>query len=118
MTLKSKNSVVYKYGCSDPTFNNLGGMPFLFWKTILEAKADGATEFDLGRSDLGNKGLLEFKDRLGSNRSALLYYSDAQSSGQVFASGRSAIPSESYFPEEDSSSTSGPAFDHGWRSDI
>jgi hypothetical protein len=77
MTLKFKNTVVYKYGCSDPAFNNLGGMPFLFWKAIQEGKADGATEFDLGRSDLENKGLMAFKERLGASRSALDYYTDA-----------------------------------------
>jgi len=43
--------VYYKYGCSDQKFNNLGGTPFLLWKTIAEAKSKGATEFDLGRSE-------------------------------------------------------------------
>src|SRR5262249_13703289 len=65
-------------GCSNPRFNNLGGMPFLFWKTIQEAKAHGAGEFDLGRSDLDNQGLIDFKDRLGSTRFELFYYRDAR----------------------------------------
>jgi hypothetical protein len=77
MTLEFNKTVTYKYGCSNPQFNNLGGMPFLFWKAIWEAKAKGASEFDLGRSDLDNRGLIDFKDRLGSTRSTLFYYRDA-----------------------------------------
>jgi len=74
-TLSFKNSVVYKYGCSDQEFHNLGGMPFLFWNVIQNAKQSGATELDLGRSDLDQPGLIEFKEHLGGARSSLKYYS-------------------------------------------
>src|SRR5262249_5311828 len=77
MTLEFKKTVTYKYGCSNPNLNKLGGMPFLFWKAIEEAKARDANHFDLGRSDSGNQGLIDFKDHLGATRSALLYYRDA-----------------------------------------
>jgi len=50
LTMSFKNSLVYKYGCSDARYHNLGGMPLLFWKTIQEGKACGAREFDLGLS--------------------------------------------------------------------
>jgi len=76
MTLTFKTSIIYKYACSDRKFNNLGAMPFLHWKTIEEAKAVGATSFDLGRSDLHHSGLVNFKDRLGGTRSTLQYYRD------------------------------------------
>ncbi|PYU50398.1 MAG: hypothetical protein DMG48_13860 [Acidobacteria bacterium] len=73
LTLNHRDAVVYKYGCSDRKFHNLGGVSFLFWKTIQEAKALGLREFDLGRSEIENTGLITFKDRLGARRSTLTY---------------------------------------------
>lgn len=73
LTLSFRSTLVYKYGCSDARFHNLGGMPLLFWKTIEDAKRDGAQEFDLGRSERDNPGLIQFKDRLGATRSAQTY---------------------------------------------
>jgi hypothetical protein len=73
LTLSFKNTVVYKYGCSDARFHNLGGMPFLFWKTIEEAKKEGAQELDLGRTDRNHAGLITFKERLGATRSESTY---------------------------------------------
>ena len=52
LTLSHKGTITYKYGCSDERFHNLGGTPFLLWKTIQEAKNQGMCEFDLGRSEL------------------------------------------------------------------
>ena len=74
LTLSFKETVVYKYGGSDARYHNLGGMPFLFWRTIQEAKNMAFKEFDLGRSDPENLGLVTFKDHLGASRSALTYY--------------------------------------------
>jgi Acetyltransferase (GNAT) domain len=74
LTLHPSSSVVYKYGCSDEKFHNLGGMPFLFWKLIVESKASGAEKIDLGRTDLTNDGLITFKDRLGASKRLLTYY--------------------------------------------
>jgi len=73
LTLRSKDTLVYKYGCSDARFHALGGMHLLFWKSIEEAKCAGLRSFDLGRSDLDNPGLITFKDRWGASRSALTY---------------------------------------------
>lgn len=73
LTLRYKNSLIYKYGCSDSTWNNLGGMHFLLWETIREAKREGLREIDLGRSDCDNPGLVTFKDRWGAARSTLTY---------------------------------------------
>jgi CelD/BcsL family acetyltransferase involved in cellulose biosynthesis len=73
LTLRYKDCLVYKYGCSDAQFNNMGGMHLLFWKSIQEAKHEGATVFDLGRSECENKGLITFKDRWGAQRFELLY---------------------------------------------
>jgi CelD/BcsL family acetyltransferase involved in cellulose biosynthesis len=73
-TLRHRASVVYKYGCSDKKFHNLGGMPFLFWKLIEESKAGGAEQIDFGRTDLDNEGLVTFKNRFGTSKSLLTYY--------------------------------------------
>ena len=75
LSLSFKNTVFYKYGASDARFNNLGGMPFLLWTTILESKLDGKEQFDLGRSEPDNAGLIAFKDRWGSARSTITYWS-------------------------------------------
>lgn len=74
LTLSFKDTITYKYGCSDERFNHLGGTPYLFWKTIQEAKAQGVRRLDLGRSETDNAGLIQFKDRLGATRGELKYY--------------------------------------------
>jgi hypothetical protein len=74
VTLSYKDSIVYKYGCSDASFNNLGGTPLLFWNVIQQAKEKGAKEFDLGRSDHGDQGLIAFKEHLGAVSTELHYY--------------------------------------------
>lgn len=74
LTLSFKNTVTYKYGCSDERFHSLGGTPFLFWKTIQEAKNEGMSRLDLGRSEVDDTGLVTFKARLGASRVELTYY--------------------------------------------
>ena len=74
LTLSHKGTITYKYGCSDERFHNLGGTPFLLWKTIEEAKNQGMREFDLGRSDLDHAGLIQFKDRMGAVKTMLSYW--------------------------------------------
>lgn len=73
VTIQYKNTMIYKYGCSDSRYHNLGPMQLLMWKTIEEAKGAGLTEFDMGRSDWDNSGLLSYKDRWGCQRSRLTY---------------------------------------------
>lgn len=74
LTVAHGKSVVYKYGGSDARLNSLGGMPFLFWRTIQDAKHSGAQELDLGRSDCDADGLIAFKDHLAATRSVLTYW--------------------------------------------
>lgn len=74
LTLRFKDTLVYKYGCSDARFHNLGGIHLLLWRAIQEAKNDGLHQFDLGRSDVDNEGLATFKDRWGAARSTLTYW--------------------------------------------
>jgi hypothetical protein len=73
LTIRYKGSMTYKYGCSDLRFHRLGSMQLLMWKAIQEAKENGLLEFDMGRTDWSNEGLLTFKDRWGAARSTLLY---------------------------------------------
>lgn len=73
LTLRHQRTAVYKYGCSDHNFHHLAGMPFLFWKLIQESKADGLEKIDLGRTNIEDHGLSEFKDRLGATRRRITY---------------------------------------------
>jgi CelD/BcsL family acetyltransferase involved in cellulose biosynthesis len=74
ITLSFKRILLYKYGCSDARFHSLGTMPLLFWKAIQEGKQRGAEQFDLGRSEMDNPGLMAFKEHLGATRSKLVYF--------------------------------------------
>ena len=74
LTLASQKSLVYKYGCSDGRYSNLGGTPLLFWKVIQQAKEGGLELFDLGRSTSEDAGLIAFKDHLGAVSTRLTYY--------------------------------------------
>ena len=74
LTLTHKTSMVYKYGCSDARVHRFGGVPFLLWNAIQEAKNKGCEEFDMGRSDSNNLGLISFKQRWGTVRTELSYW--------------------------------------------
>jgi len=73
LTLKFKQTVTYKYGCADDAYNRFGGTQLLFWNAIRAAKEAGAVEFDMGRSDVEDDGLIAFKDRWGTSRTELTY---------------------------------------------
>jgi hypothetical protein len=87
LTLQYKDTMVYKYACSDSRFHKLGGVQLLIWKAIEAAMRGELSNFDLGRSDWNNPGLIAFKDRWGSSRSAVTSWrcgsQPALSSGQV-----------------------------------
>jgi hypothetical protein len=87
LTLEYRDTMVYKYGCSNARYHNLGGMPFLFWKAIEEAKELGLRRFDLGRSDRNNTGLITFKERWGASPSDLTYVRYTAPRSQVTAGG-------------------------------
>ena len=74
LTIGFRRSMVYKYGASEKQFSNLGGTQWLFWKAIQDAKSQGMLEFDLGRSEWDNEGLVLSKDRLGAKRTAVSYW--------------------------------------------
>jgi CelD/BcsL family acetyltransferase involved in cellulose biosynthesis len=86
LTLRYKDTLVYKYGCSDSEYNNLGGVHLLLWRSIQEAKNSGLQFFDLGRTDADQTGLVTFKNRWGAARSRLAYsrYAASGDSAHVF----------------------------------
>jgi len=74
LTLQFRDTVHYKYGCSDAKFNKLGAIPWLLWKGIAAAKLNGAIEFDMGRTEEGNAGLLAFKNHWVPQPKRLVYW--------------------------------------------
>lgn len=74
MTLRFRDTVYYKYGCSNARFHNLGAIPFLLWRAMCAAKSSGATEFDLGRTELENTGLITFKNKWARDPRELTYW--------------------------------------------
>jgi len=74
LTLRHNNVMVYKYGGYDTRYRDCGGMAFLLWRSIQEACQEGLREFDLGRSDSGDAGLIRFKEGWGGTGSTLTYW--------------------------------------------
>jgi hypothetical protein len=73
LTLRHKDQMVYKYGCSDDRYSQHGGTQLVFWRAIQEAKSAGCVSLDMGRSDCDNQGLVDFKDRWRAAKSTLTY---------------------------------------------
>jgi CelD/BcsL family acetyltransferase involved in cellulose biosynthesis len=86
ITVRYKNTMIYKYGCSDKQLNRLGGNHLLFWNAIQDAKRSGLLCFDFGRADADQQGLITFKKRWGAAESILTYsrYSIGSSSVNMF----------------------------------
>jgi hypothetical protein len=74
LTLRCKDAVYYKYGCSDAKFNRFGAIPWLLWRAISAAKRDGANKFDMGRTEEENTGLLVFKNHWVPEPQRLIYW--------------------------------------------
>jgi hypothetical protein len=87
VTLRFKEVVCYKYGCSDARFNKFGATPWLFWRAIAAAKRSGASEFDMGRTEQDNPGLLAFKNHWVPHPRPLIYWQ------YPYASTRDFVPS-------------------------
>jgi CelD/BcsL family acetyltransferase involved in cellulose biosynthesis len=73
ITLQYKDTLVYKYGASDPQFHRFGAMHLLYWRALQDAKALGLQRFDFGRTDADQHGLITFKNRWGATQSMLTY---------------------------------------------
>ncbi len=73
LTLRHKNQMVYKYGCSNNSYSQHGGTQFVLWRAIQEAKSADCVSLDMGRSESHNPGLITFKDRWGSAKAVMTY---------------------------------------------
>jgi hypothetical protein len=80
LTLRFRDVVYYKYGCSDTQFNKFGAMPWLLWNAAAAAKSNGAIEFDMGRTEEGDAGLLAFKNHWVPHPKQLVYWRYPQNS--------------------------------------
>ena len=49
-------------------------MAFLLWKTIQEAESNGLEEFDMGRSEIDDLGLIAFKEHWGAVATPVSYW--------------------------------------------
>ena len=74
LTLRFGTTGYFKYGCSDARFNRFGATPWLLWRAIAAAKSDGALEFDMGRTQSANAGLLAFKNHWVAKPKRLIYW--------------------------------------------
>jgi hypothetical protein len=97
VTIRYKDCMTYKYGCSDPAFNNLGGTALLLWRAIQEATREGLRTFDMGRSDLDNESLILFKDRWGAARIPLTYRRYPAGTARVRTSDWKSLVAKSVF---------------------
>jgi lipid II:glycine glycyltransferase (peptidoglycan interpeptide bridge formation enzyme) len=78
LTLRHKDTLIYKYGGSDLRFHKLGAMHLLYWESIRDAKNCGLRKFDLGRTDAHQSGLIRFKSRWGAPEATLTYWRYAE----------------------------------------
>ena len=78
-----RDTVYYKHGCFDPDFNELAALQWLLSKVIAAAKSNGAIEFDMGRTEEGNAGLLNFKNHLVSQPQRLHYWKFPETSSSA-----------------------------------
>ena len=74
LTLRFRDIVYYKYGCSDSQYNRFGAIPWLLWRAITAGKSTGANVFDMGRTQEDNAGLLAFKNHWVSQPRQLIYW--------------------------------------------
>ncbi|HTY84389.1 MAG TPA: GNAT family N-acetyltransferase [Silvibacterium sp.] len=114
LSIRQGPTATYKYGCSDERYHSLGGMPFLFWKLVQESKAQGVVNIDFGRSDLDNKGLITFKNKLGATQRLITYYRSphAMNDSGIMQSSKIARRSLMFLPDSLYSAAGGLLYRH------
>ena len=65
---------LFKYGASDPKFHHLRPNNLIMWEAIDWHRENGCSTFNLGRTDPGDEGLLNYKRLWGSKETQLKYY--------------------------------------------
>jgi len=69
-----RNQAIFKYGSSDPKFLQLRPNNMVMWKAIKWYSQNEATTLNFGRTELKNKGLIQFKRGWGTTEEILNYY--------------------------------------------
>jgi Acetyltransferase (GNAT) domain len=87
LTLRFKDVVYYKYGCSDAGYNRLGATPWLLWNAIAAARSRGAVKFDMGRTHGADTGLLAFKNHWVPHPERMVYWTFPHTSPFTSSSG-------------------------------
>ena len=67
------DTLVYKYGASDPAKMSLSSNYLMFWDSMTHAKTLGLRRIDFGKTAMGNEGLRLFKQKWGSEETRLAY---------------------------------------------
>jgi CelD/BcsL family acetyltransferase involved in cellulose biosynthesis len=83
-----KDTVTYKYGASDAEHWQLRPNHLVMWEAIRWACEHGYRTLDLGRSDLANTGLREYKDHWGADEAELVYTTVGGGAAQAAGQGR------------------------------
>lgn len=65
---------IFKYGASDPNYQNLRPSNLIMWEVMKWYRDRGFRWMSLGRTELDNPGLLQFKRSWGSIEKSLYYY--------------------------------------------
>src|SRR5688572_14066065 len=65
---------VYKFGASEPAFQQLRANNLVMWRAICRMRESQIAELSFGRSDRDDEGLLQFKRGWGGSESELPYY--------------------------------------------
>ena len=101
LTLRFKDTLVLKYTGSNRDFRRQGVVPILYWKAMMEAKANGCVECDFGRTELSNQDLIAFKRRWGCKELAIKYwrYPESAAAGSESWRVRVAKSMFSYMPQ-------------------
>ncbi|MCK5224860.1 GNAT family N-acetyltransferase [Candidatus Calescamantes bacterium] len=63
--IKYRNSAIYMWGCYDLALSHLSPIALLLDHQIIKLASEGYKELDLGQTQIGNQGLLFFKENLG-----------------------------------------------------
>lgn len=69
-----QNKIIYKYSAWNKDYQQLRPNNLLIWEAIKYASKSGLKQFQFGRTEVGNSGLLQFKRGWGATESIQKYY--------------------------------------------
>jgi hypothetical protein len=69
-----QNKILYKYAASNNDYQRLRSNNLLIWEAMKYASKSGFKQFQFGRTEIGNSGLLQFKRGWGATESIQKYF--------------------------------------------